>query len=69
MPRFSEPKARAAVKMRCANGVVELIGSGVSGYVYGHDNLAFKVIKKSCRQELEMLLYIGTHPNLSLIHI
>ena len=64
MPKFSEPKARAAVKMKCAVEEVELIGSGVSGYVYGHDNLAFKVIKKSCRQELEMLLLIDKHPHI-----
>lgn len=63
MPRFSETYARAIVEKQYKD-TVHLIGSGISGFVYGHGNSAIKVIRQGHRQELDILKLVSDHENI-----
>ena len=43
---------------------VQLIGSGVSGYVYGHENSAIKIIRQGHRRELDILKIVNDHEHI-----
>ena len=48
----------------CSGGTLQLIGFGVSGYVYEYKNFAFKVISNTQKRELEIMKLVGKHRHL-----
>ena len=63
MPKFLEPYARAIVEKKYKDSV-DLIGSGVSGFVYAHKTSAIKVIRECHEHELDILQLVQEHENI-----